>query len=116
MSTITGTLTVQSTPITGTLTVDDTVITGTITPDNTVVNVTIGASNNVPGASAYAIAVSNGFVGDETAWLASLVGSDAAVPIEVTDHITRVDNPHNVQDSQIPDGIDYTLIFNNAIA
>jgi hypothetical protein len=28
------------------------------------------------GASAYEIAVANGFVGDETAWLASLVGAD----------------------------------------
>jgi len=32
----------------------------------------------VNGASAYEVAVANGFVGDEAAWLASLVGADGA--------------------------------------
>ncbi|WP_417745058.1 hypothetical protein, partial [Rosistilla oblonga] len=33
-------------------------------------------SDGEDGASAYAIAVANGFVGNEAAWLASLVGAD----------------------------------------
>jgi hypothetical protein len=35
-------------------------------------------SDGEPGASAYEIAVANGFVGSEAAWLASLVGADGA--------------------------------------
>lgn len=37
-----------------------------------------GSGGGSDGASAYEIAVANGFVGDETAWLASLVGADGA--------------------------------------
>jgi hypothetical protein len=33
-------------------------------------------SDGAPGLSAYQVAVSNGFVGTESAWLASLVGAD----------------------------------------
>lgn len=35
-------------------------------------------ADGADGASSYEIAVANGFVGDETAWLASLVGADGA--------------------------------------
>jgi hypothetical protein len=38
-----------------------------------------------------------------------------AVPPSVITHISRTDNPHNVQENQIPDGIDYTLLFENAL-
>jgi hypothetical protein len=37
------------------------------------------------------------------------------VPQAVLDHITRTDNPHTVLESQIPSGIDYTLLFENAL-
>lgn len=37
-----------------------------------------GGSAGADGKSAYAIAVENGFVGDETAWLASLKGATGA--------------------------------------
>lgn len=38
--------------------------------------VTTLESAGVEGASAYEVAVADGFVGDEAAWLASLVGAD----------------------------------------
>lgn len=41
--------------------------------------------------------------------------ADATIPPEVSNHITRTDNPHNVREDQIPDGIDYTLLFENAL-
>lgn len=37
-----------------------------------------GGADGEDGASAYEVAVANGFVGDESAWLASLVGADGA--------------------------------------
>lgn len=37
-----------------------------------------GDAEGIPGLSAYEVAVANGFVGDETAWLASLVGAAGA--------------------------------------
>ena len=37
------------------------------------------------------------------------------VPDSVLDHISNTNNPHNVTEDQIPDGITYTLIFENAL-
>jgi hypothetical protein len=37
-----------------------------------------GGAGGADGASAYEVAVANGFSGDETAWLDSLVGADGA--------------------------------------
>src|SRR5678815_5882413 len=42
----------------------------------------------VNGASAYEVAVANGFVGDEAAWLASLVGADAVSYTHLRAHET----------------------------
>jgi hypothetical protein len=39
-----------------------------------------GPASTVPGPSAYQVAVANGFVGDEAAWLVSLHGADSTVP------------------------------------
>lgn len=39
----------------------------------------------------------------------------AGVPQDVLDHIVRTDNPHVVKEDQIPSGIDYTLLFENAL-
>lgn len=52
----------------------------------------IGTSNNftVPGASAYEIAVANGFVGTETQWLDSLSASTASRSLESKDLIYNV--------------------------
>jgi hypothetical protein len=43
------------------------------------------------------------------------IDTGGSVPAEVIAHISRTDNPHNVQENQIPDGIDYTLLFENAL-
>ena len=43
----------------------------------------IGGGGGADGASAYAVAVANGFVGDEAAWLASLVGTSGAPGVGV---------------------------------
>lgn len=67
----------QSTITTGTVTGDDLILTRT---DGTTVNAGVvrGADGTigVDGASAYEVAVANGFVGTETEWLASLQGAD----------------------------------------
>ena len=43
--------------------------------------------DGVDGLSAYEIAVANGFVGDEVAWLASLVGADGVDGADGTDGV-----------------------------
>lgn len=40
----------------------------------------VGGGSGLPGPSAYDVAVSNGFVGTEAEWLASLHGADSTVP------------------------------------
>ena len=44
------------------------------------------------GASAYEIAVANGFVGDEAAWLESLVGDEGVTPTIVAGTATKLDH------------------------
>lgn len=44
-----------------------------------------------PGDSAYQVAVTNGFVGSESAWLESLKGANGKTPVRGTDYWTEVD-------------------------
>jgi hypothetical protein len=39
----------------------------------------------------------------------------AEVPTDILTHITRIDNPHSVTEDQLIQGIDYRLIFENAL-
>ena len=105
-------------PIQGTLTVSETTITGGVTVDELVINGTLNISAGpvgpgVPAGGAIGQIISKSGADDyQTQWVDP---EQASVPIEVTQHITRTDNPHNVTEAQIPDGIDYTLLFENAL-
>jgi hypothetical protein len=43
------------------------------------------------------------------------LGGGGSVPPSVLAHISRTDNPHRVTENQLEDGLDYTLIFENAL-
>ena len=49
------------------------------------------------GASAYEVAVNEGFVGDESAWLASLVGADGADGPTGDDGLNGVDGSNGIE-------------------
>jgi hypothetical protein len=89
---VTGTVTINQIAIAGTLNVDETTIVGTV-------NI---SSPNITGTYA-------------PAGVQGVQGEPGSVPTEVIAHIARTDNPHQVNESQIPDGIDYTLLFNNSL-
>jgi hypothetical protein len=80
--------------VTGTLTVNTTEVAGTVTVARTTVNGTVNITSPT---------------------ITGTFGGAGTVPPSVIAHISRTDNPHNVQESQIPDGIDYTLLFENAL-
>jgi hypothetical protein len=80
--------------VTGTLTVNTTEVAGTVTVAGTAVNGTVNITSPT---------------------ITGTFGGAGTVPPSVIAHISRTDNPHNVQESQIPDGIDYTLLFENAL-
>lgn len=42
--------------------------------------------------------------------------STASVPQAVIDHIARTDNPHSVEESQLNNGPDYVVIFENILS
>ena len=115
---ITGTLTTQATTITGSITVGSTTVSGTISPVATTISGTLNISAGPagpglpPGGAVGQIVVKSTANDYDTEWADP---DQASVPIEVTQHIARTDNPHNVTESQIPDGIDYTLLFENAL-
>jgi hypothetical protein len=58
------------------------------------------------GASAYEVAVNEGFVGDESAWLASLVGADGADGPTGDDGLNGVDGTNGIDGSNGVDGSD----------
>jgi hypothetical protein len=60
--------------------------------------------NGINGASAYEIAVSNGFVGTQSAWLASLVGATGATGATGSDGSDGVDGATGPQGPQGPQG------------
>jgi hypothetical protein len=80
--------------VTGTLTVNTTEVAGTVTVAGTAVNGTVNITSPT---------------------ITGTFGGAGTVPPSVIAHISRTDNPHNVQENQIPDGIDYTLLFENAL-
>jgi hypothetical protein len=80
--------------VTGTLTVNTTAVAGTVTVAGTAVNGTVNITSPT---------------------ITGTFGGAGTVPPSVIAHISRTDNPHNVQENQIPDGIDYTLLFENAL-
>lgn len=67
-------------------------------------NGTDGA-NGVDGRSAYQVAVDNGFVGTESAWLASLVGPAGAAGATGATGATGAQGPTGAQGTQGPQGI-----------
>lgn len=68
-----------------------------------------GTGNGSDGASAYEVAVANGFVGDEPAWLASLVGATGPQGPAGADGPTGPKGDTGPQGIQGPAGADSTV-------
>lgn len=98
-------------------------------PDGTILSLADLVADNVPvpatptgsyvrgkpgerGASAYEVAVANGFVGTEPEWLASLSGSAGSVALAISEHVEAAE-PHDAYDRDMPN---LTVIFDNVLA
>lgn len=76
-------------------------------PDNTVwFPLGTSGSGGTDGASAYEIAVDNGFSGTEVEWLASLVGQDGTNGIDGTNGVDGAQGIQGIQGEQGPAGAD----------
>lgn len=80
--------------VTGTLNIATTAVTGTITVAGTTVNGTVNITSPT---------------------ITGTFGGSGTVPPSVIAHISRTDNPHNVLASQMAEGDDLTLLFENAL-
>lgn len=71
--------------------------------------------NGLDGKSAYEIAVINGFIGDVSAWLASLVGADGAQGIQGVKGDTGDTGPQGIQGPAGIDGADGKTAYQTAV-
>lgn len=104
-SPISGNLNLSSTAISGTLTVDETVVSGTVNISSPTINGTMSGGQLVSGE-----------VNTSVIEITGVYGSTDSVPPSVLAHISRTDNPHGVEESQLVNGPDYVVIFDNILS